>query len=355
MGFRFIHTADWQLGKTLNRLGPEKAAQLKDARLGIVQRIADLANAQGIEHVLVAGDVWEHEVPSDQVLRQPLDRMAQAVGQTWWLLPGNHDPAKPQEETLWDRIKRWGVPPNVRLLTDPAPHSLAPGITLLPAPWPSKRPGRDLTSWFGGEGALIGIAHGGTKSFSNEADESATIHADRAEKSGLAYLALGDFHGLQRAAPRTFYSGTPEPDNFKKNEKGKLLLVDLDQPDQPEAHPVGQFEWQRQPLELDSIEPLKAMLSRGGVLDRTLLRLKLSGRLSHADRAVAKAFLTEQASRYFLLEADWSGVETALDQESLDERLADGLLGRVSAQLLARQGEPVAQEALRLLASLVRA
>ena len=186
MGFRFVHTADWQLGKVFRRFGTERAARLQDARLGIVQRVADLARAEGAKHVLVAGDVWDQEVPSDAVLRQPLGRMAQASELTWWLLPGNHDPAKRFEESLWDRIRTFGVPDNVRLLTEPEPQKMEEGVTLLPAPWTSKKPGTDLTAWFGGEGQKIGLAHGSTRGFSSRADDSAVIAEDRAEAAELA-------------------------------------------------------------------------------------------------------------------------------------------------------------------------
>lgn len=352
MGFRFVHTADWQLGKPFGRFGPERAAQLQDARRAIPERVAKLARDGGAEHVLVAGDVWDQEVPADNVLRQPMDRMADASDLTWWLLPGNHDPAR--EEGLWARLRAFGVPENIRLLTEAEPQAMTPGITLLPAPWHSKRPGRDLTAWFGGEGTLIGLAHGGTKTFSARADDSAVIDENRAEKAGLAYLALGDWHGMGRAGPRSWYSGTPEADGFRQNDQGNALVVDLDRPDEPEAHRLGQFDWQRNEVTLETADDLEPFLPTAQALDRNLLRLKLSGLLSFAERARIEERLAREEGRFFSLQADWSKVETRADADDLDERLGEGMLRRVADRLIAMDGRSDAAEALRLLDRMLR-
>ncbi|GGY51040.1 metallophosphoesterase family protein [Parvularcula lutaonensis] len=352
MGFRFVHTADWQLGKPFGRFGPEKAALLQQARQAIPERIAKLARDEGASHVLVAGDVWDQEVPADRVLRQPLDRMADASDLTWWLLPGNHDPAK--EEGLWDRLRAFGVPENVRLLTEAVPQEMEQGITLLPAPWHSKRPGRDLTAWFGGEGTLIGLAHGSVQDFSSRADGSAVIAKDRADQAGLAYLALGDWHGMREAGPRAWYPGTPEPDNFRQNDQGHALVVDLDTPNKPVAHATGIYDWLRHEVVLEDLSSIDSYLPDQRALDRTLLRLKLTGAVSFADRAALEEKLALEEGRFFTLEVDWAGVETRLDEADLDERLGDGMLRRVADRLIAMDGHPEAAEALRLLDRMLR-
>ena len=57
--------------------------------------------------------------------------------------------------------------------------------------------------------------------------------ADRAAAARLDYLALGDWHGTLEIAPRTWYAGTPEPDRFRANDAGNVLLVELDEPGAP--------------------------------------------------------------------------------------------------------------------------
>ena len=49
----------------------------------------------------------------------------------------------------------------------------------------------------------------------------------RPERAGLAYLALGDWHGRKALGDRCWYSGTPEMDDFGIVDGGQALLVEL--------------------------------------------------------------------------------------------------------------------------------
>ena len=91
---RFLHTADWQIGKPFRQFG-EREALLKRARLEAIETIGRLAVAEGVRHVLVAGDVYDSEAPAPQTLREPLERMRAFPGLAWQLVPGKHDPHRP--------------------------------------------------------------------------------------------------------------------------------------------------------------------------------------------------------------------------------------------------------------------
>jgi len=58
---RFLHTADWQLGKQFENLGapPDKLAFLRQGRMDVVRRIGQLAIDRSWDAILVAGDVFE--------------------------------------------------------------------------------------------------------------------------------------------------------------------------------------------------------------------------------------------------------------------------------------------------------
>jgi hypothetical protein len=51
---------------------------LGEARLDVIDGIAGVARANGAEHVLVAGDVFDNPEPGDRLLRQALSRMRDA-------------------------------------------------------------------------------------------------------------------------------------------------------------------------------------------------------------------------------------------------------------------------------------
>ena len=86
---------------------------MRQARLAAIERLGELARAHGAGHVLVAGDAYDSEAPSPITLRAPIERMKLFPEVHWHLLPGNHDPHRP--EGIWDRITQLGLPGHIHL------------------------------------------------------------------------------------------------------------------------------------------------------------------------------------------------------------------------------------------------
>lgn len=291
---RILHTADWQVGKAFAFADDATREVLRDERLEAITRLGRLAHTHGAEAVLVAGDVYDVAAPGDRTLRQPVERMRQFPALSWHLVPGNHDAHTPTGP--WDRLLRLGLPSNVVPHLSPAPAALGSGETwVVPAVLTRRHAQGDPTEAMDAaatpEGAIrIGLAHGSVTSFGS--DPGAThnlIAADRAERAGLTYLALGDWHGRQQVGPRTVYSGTPEPDGFDLGGTGggEALLVEVEG---PRALPVltplqtGRFAWRRMRATLTGeadIAVLEATL-RGLYPDPStlLVQLTVSGTLS---------------------------------------------------------------------------
>ena len=365
--FRFIHTADWQLGKPFGRFRPETAHGLQRARLDAIGRIADVARAHGAAHVVVAGDVWDSDLPSDRTIRQPLEAMRRAAEVTWWLLPGNHDPAS--RGGLWDRLRSGDLPSNVRCLCAPEPQEAAPGVFFLPAPLVSKDPGHDPTAAMDAmstpDGALrIGVGHGAVTGFGDEA--RAVIAKDRPERAGLAYLALGDWHGHGQVTERVWYAGTPEPDAFPRNEPGYVLLVEAEAGRVPVVTPVStrEYLWQRTELALtagdDPVQLLEDRLAHDHDTGKRLVRLKITGATGLAERTALAAELDRLHEDSFAhIRWDMDGLATAMDAEALDaldregslRAAADMLLGQARGEEGTERQRLVARRALELLAS----
>lgn len=362
MGFRFLHTADWQLGKPFGGFDAETSVRLQDERFRVINRIADHAEAQGVRDIVVAGDVFDQEHPSDRVLRRAADRMAEAKGCRWWLLPGNHDPAGP--DSLWGRMTSRFLPDNVVPLVTGDAQTLAQGVVLLPAPWTSKNPGRDLTEGFASiapdADLRLGVAHGSVQAFGSDPDEAALIPEDRADRSGLAYLALGDWHGLRRAGPRAWYPGTPEADSFTNNLRGQVLLVDTDNPDAPEPLPTGAFTWLSATVEANPEDrdetPLRGLFGEGESLDTLLLDLKLEGTLDLSVKTRWTLFLEEQRARVAALRWNDDALGFFTDSAAFAERHGAGLLKTVADRLdeMAGEGSDDAARALELLDAYAR-
>lgn len=343
---KFVHTADWHIGRPFAAFDADLAGRLRQARLDAIDRIAEVARTEGAAHVLVAGDVWDQETPSEPALRQPLEAMARAETIQWRLMPGNHDPARPNG--LWARLMRLGLPRNVRAHLEPTPEEIEPGVWLLPAPLTAKEPGRDLTAWMDAAptppGAVrVGLAHGPSRSFGSSEDPAA-IDVGRADAAGLAYLALGDWHGRLQAAPRAWYSGTPEPDRFLANDPGWALAVTLDGAAPPEVapHRTATHIWLDARLELRPDLPLEPELDR--LFDpeiprrRTLVRLTATGRLSLSERAALTRRLAALGAETARLEQRLDALQTAVAAEDLDQIETAGA-ARMAAERLAADCE----------------
>ena len=333
MGFRFIHTADWQIGKVFRFVDDAAMGALQLARLEAITRIGELADAQQAGHVLVAGDVWDYPAPALRSRNQVLERMRTHGSIQWHLLPGNHDPH--QANGLWDQLRQRGLPGNVHLLTEPAVRIIAEGsAALLPAPLQHRRTLADPTAWMDDaqtdDGLIrIGLAHGAVSGFGTDEEQRANpIDPQRPERARLDYLALGDWHGPLQVNERCWYSGTPETDSFQTRGEGTVLLVEIDAPGQ-EPHvttlPTGQFRWLSLTEEHDylasaaEIDLLEQRLRNlGGDLNRTLVDLRIHGALSLADLQYFEQRIAEAMLYHLRLDAQLQPDPTDDDLDRID-------------------------------------
>lgn len=323
--FRFLHSSDLHVGRSFGGFDPELAARLREARFGIVDQLAEHAREASAPVIMLAGDIWDTEVPSEAVLRQSLDAMARCSDLTWMLLPGNHDLVGPGG--LWERVASAGIP-NVCPLIEEAPFQVDADVWLLPSPCRSKNPGRDVTAWMDGaetpEGALrIGIAHGPVASFGEDSSTS-IIDPQRAEKAGLDYLALGDWHGWVEVGQRTIYPGTPEPDRFRDN-AGACALVSITASGAvPEVvrTPTGRFNWQTVEIDTGFADDPEAALAARMPEDTkardVLLSLTLTGTLALSGQVKWQRALDHLAPSLAHLDVDRTQLTTAVQADDLE-------------------------------------
>jgi DNA repair exonuclease SbcCD nuclease subunit len=282
------------------------------------------------------------------------------------LLPGNHDAAL--AESVWTRLQRLDLlPAHVIACLEPRPELLPGRLAVLPAPLLQRHTQHDLSDWFASadtpEGLpRVGLAHGFVPGvLPDEIDSSNPIAADRAERAGLDYLALGDWHGSKRIDARTWYAGTPESDRFKDNDSGQALLVDIDGPGAlPRVQPLrcGRYRWQTVEAAIavaSDVEQTQRRLAELGADD--VVHLRLSGRCDlAADRRLQQAADAARARVRALL-YDRQALALQPTDDDIAALQADGYVGDVLQQLRAEQdgaqGER-ARQALILLASLLQ-
>jgi DNA repair exonuclease SbcCD nuclease subunit len=326
MSMRFLHTADLHLAKPFGRFDEDTRAALRAARLDAVRKIGVAARAHRAEFVLIAGDTFDAEAPPAKVVRRALDVMGEFDDLLWVLLPGNHDSLAAVD--LWERIAR-DKPDNLILAVTPEVIEVGDQVAILPAPPTVRNPGVDLTDWMTNAQTTsrfrIGLAHGGILDFGSEEGTVAVIQPDRAERSNLDYLALGDWHGQKSITSRTWYSGSPEADSFKGHSQAGALLVEITAPGEtPQVTPVpiGQFDWQ--PLALDvfaGTDPVEQLIAALPVSDRpkTLVRVEVSGRLGLLEQSQLRDTCNQIADDFHFFEVilDRLGIEQAVDDLDL--------------------------------------
>lgn len=349
--FRFIHTSDLHLGKPFGRHTEDVRGRLRQARHGVLDRLAAAARAQGAGIILMAGDTFDQETPAPSITRQALNAMRQAEDVTWVLMPGNHDSLAATE--LWQTIAR-DKPDNVILVLTAEPLALA-GAHLLPAPCTTRNPGRDLTVEMAQatpEGVLrIGLGHGGIQEFASLGSAAAegpsgTIAPDRAALAGLDYLGLGDWHGQIRVSANTWYSGTPEPDSFKHAHSGTALSVSVAGAGAlPTVNsvPVGEIDWLRVPLELtpqdDCATLIDGFLPAVAARRDTLLHVTAQGRLGVQQMQQLTAALAHAAPDFLNLTYDLDSVRLAHDAADLEAIDPSGGALRQAAEALAASAQ----------------
>ncbi|AVR87033.1 metallophosphoesterase family protein [Thauera aromatica] len=365
---RFLHTADWQIGKLFGQFEPDEAALLAEARFVAVERLARLAQEHAVDAVLVAGDVFDAQTVADRTIHRLFNALAGFAG-PWLLLPGNHDAAL--AESVWTRAARLrAIPPNVRVCREARPVLLeAAGIAVLPAPLTQRNTFNDLTEWFAGADTppalvRVGLAHGSVQGIlAEDIDAANPIAADRAASARLDYLALGDWHGTRRIDARCWYAGTPETDRFRANDSGQALLVELAAPGALPAVSVlatGRYRWQALSAELQvasDVDRLLAELAGFGADD--VVQLEVGGRSDLAGHRRLTDAIGQARGRARSLVAELGALQLEPTVADLEGLAADGYLGEVIARLQAAQhgAEPAAaqtaRDALVLLAGLL--
>ena len=296
---RFLHTADWQLGMTRRYLGSDAQPRFSAARVEVISSIGALAENQGCEFVLVCGDVFETNQVERQVVVRALDAMGATPNVTYYLLPGNHDPLDPSSVFRSPTFKAH-CPANVILLDNEGTVSVAEGVELVCAPWTSKSPLTDLVARASqhlvADGTLrIAVGHGAVDYLSPDEHNPALIAFDHLESAlsdgRLHYVALGDRHSTTRvgSTDRIWYSGAPEPTDFREVDAGNVLVVALDAASvSVKKHRVGTWRFVNHDATVTGetdLDVLDHFLDSLPVKNRTIVRLGLVGQLSLAEKA----------------------------------------------------------------------
>ena len=220
---RLIHTSDTHLG---DPAGHPRAEDALASGVDAVERL-------DADALLLAGDVFDNERVSDEVVARFVAQMARLDAPAI-VLPGNHDLA--HRTSVYRRSPFEEAPDNLWVIRDPDGETLAfPDLCLeiwgraMLSHTPDFRPLAGMPEPTQGRW-LVAMAHGHFH-FENDRDQrSSPIYPDDVAASGCHYLALGhwDRHAdVSGSATTAVYSGCPYGP-IGAPDKGAVCVVELD-------------------------------------------------------------------------------------------------------------------------------
>lgn len=223
---KILHAADFHLDSAFGSLPEEKARQRRRESRETVERLVDFANEQGVELLLLAGDLFD----SDRLYGETGEQLCRALksfgGQTI-IAPGNHD-----WYTARGAYARLPWPENVHLFTGSSlekvtfPHLQC---TVYGAAFTSpEEPDDTVLDGFAAADdgfAHLMVLHGDLGAVNSR---YRPLSREKVAAVGIDYLALGHVHqysGLQRCGNTVCaYPGCLEGRGFDEcGDKGFLL------------------------------------------------------------------------------------------------------------------------------------
>ncbi len=287
---RLVHTSDWHLGRTLHGVG------MLEHQAAYLDHLVELVRAEGVDAVLVAGDVYDRAIPpveAVELLADALARLSETA--TVVLTPGNHDSAV--RLGFGAALMRPGVHLRARPEQVGTPVVLDGGgmlVAVYPLPYLDPDAVRDVLgdgeptarshqavmtaamarvrADLGGRPGVrsVVMAHafvlGGAASDSERDIRVGGVDSVPAEVfAGVDYVALGHLHGAQRLAggPDQVlqYCGSPLAYSFSERHQRKATaLVELG-PSGPATVELVPAPVPRRLTEL--VGPLDALLPQG--------------------------------------------------------------------------------------------
>ncbi|HUR74119.1 MAG TPA: exonuclease SbcCD subunit D [Sporichthya sp.] len=259
---RLLHTSDWHLGRSLHR------ADLAPAQGAFLDHLVETVQAERIDAVLVAGDVYDRALPPVEAVELCSDalRRIRAAGARVVLISGNHDSASrlgfgadlidAAGVHLRTRVSQVGSPVlledthgPVAVYAIPYLEPAAVGDDLpeicsdtghscddeAPARGHAHVLGRAMAAvradLAGHAGRSVAMAHGWvTGAAPCESERDITVGGINAVAGslfdGVDYVALGHLHGPQTLSERMRYSGSPLAYSFSEaaHAKGSWLV-----------------------------------------------------------------------------------------------------------------------------------
>ena len=358
---KLLHTADHQLGVKFSGFG-DKGRELRQAVKNSLKATVDLALAETVDLVLIAGDLFDSNAVSRNLVEEAAGQLKRLAPIPVCILPGTHDCY--DVSSIYRRPEFRDIP-HIHIFTDEMTSVAFSDLSLTVH-------GRANPSPTGTESPLAGLArnddtryhvamaHGEMAIKGKFAGDYYPITPEEIAGSGMDYIALGHWHrciDFSQGDVKAFYCGAPETLSFEEGEdSGFVLLVSIDGSEtKVEKKRVGAHLWKTVTLDIEAFETEHELVQeiRKHADPDTLLRVRLTG-LKPVTWDVGEERLTgELADLFFHIEVVGSELTTSLEPVRATDFPESTVMGQFlrlmekRMEAAAPDDKPLLEEALR--------
>ena len=345
---RIIHCADLHLdSKMTANLGRDKAKERKAEILATFGRMAGYAENNGIEAILIAGDLFDARVTGVRVRSTVCDIIRSHESIDFYYLKGNHDSCG-FIETLDE------IPHNLHTFdTSWTSYNLRDNVVLTGAEMPDRAsfdaPTKVNALWnslvLDPDKLNIVMLHG-QDGVSTGRDYTEIINLKELSGRGIDYLALGHVHKYKRATLDArgiyCYCGALEGRGFDECGEHGFVVLDIDEKARRITDTFVPFAWRRlHTVTVDvgstaDTEELVSMaaeaIDEAGAEDCDLIKLALTGE-AEAERGVDAGYIAKrlEGNYYYLKVCDETHPVVQAGDYSLDKSLKGEFVRTVMA------------------------
>ncbi len=316
MEIKILHAADLHLDSPFQSLPREKAVQRRREQRQLLGSIADLARKEGVQLMLLAGDLFDSALSYHETGEALLELFG-AVDAQIVIAPGNHDFVAPQSP--WASMT---LPDNVHLFKTPQVSYIdlpQLGCRVWGAGFTAERCPSLLNGFhtYDPQRIDIMVIHGDVIGGAYN-----PITPQQISDSGLDYMALGHIHaysGILKAGSTHYaYPGCPEGRGFDETGMKGVLVgtvgkgqVKLD------LVPIARRRYEIVSVDVTGSDPETALLAAAdGANSEDVVRFILKGEYAGQvdtlalEKLVADRFFMAQVKSAVTLPQDiWQGME----------------------------------------------
>lgn len=264
--FKFIHSADIHLGKKLSYSGEAKKNLtdiLANAEKNSFRRMVDLALAEEVDFIIIAGDLYDLESRSIRASRFFKKQTARLEAENIkvYLISGNHDPAGNKKEPfkLNENVKIFSSE-EVEIVEFYKKGELSARI--LGQSYRQRFEDRSMYNFYTAPDTgifNIGILH--TQLNAENRKYVPATKKNLLSKEEIHYWALGHIHQYQEinSQPGIYFPGTIQGRNINERGPKGVILVEVDQNlnYQKKFIALAELKYQNLYLKLDELEELE--------------------------------------------------------------------------------------------------